>query len=58
MRKISLRGGGRKVILMAKGIAKHGKDIIVDGEKAMLEENMGAIAIPRNQLYKKTQPER
>ena len=46
MRKTSLRGGERKVILMAKGTVKLGKAIIVDRDKGMVEESMGAIAIP------------
>ena len=49
MRKTSLSGGETEVILMAMGTVQLGKATTLDRDKAVVEESMGANAIPRNQ---------
>ena len=48
MRRMSLRDGEMKVILMAKGMVKPGKAITVDRDKATAMENIRVIANSRN----------
>ena len=52
MRKMSLRGGEMKVILMAKGRLKPGKVITVDRAQATAKENMEAVVITRNRALR------
>ena len=53
MRKTSLSGGETEVILMAMGTVQLGKATTLDRDKAVVEESMGVIAIPRNLARRK-----
>ena len=49
-RRMSLRDGEMRVILMVKGMANLKKALEVDRDKTMAKENMELIANPRNRV--------